>query len=146
MRLADSHRGVVAGRPARRGLAGPRDSGTGGQPLSRRERGRAFFDTRVPGPGSSYRVAVRSFDVMTDGEWPTRTTEQLPATEGFQKKLAHLQTITPARRLLARPRDGQLFDVYADPAVCRCLYVGTAQYQRVLDKRLENEQLQAGQE
>ena len=91
---------------------------------------------------------------MTDGEWQTRTTEQLLATEGFQKKvadtpekLAHLETLTPARKLVARQRNGETYYVYADPAVCKCLYVGTAaQYQGVLDKRLENEQLQALQD
>ena len=115
---------------------------------------RVFFDTRVPGNGASHRVAVESFDFMTDGEWQTRTTEQLLATEGFQKKvadtpekLAHLETLTPARKLVARQRNGETYYVYADPAVCKCLYVGTAaQYQGVLDKRLENEQLQALQD
>ena len=112
---------------------------------------RAFFDTRVPRHGASYWVAVESFDFMTDGEWQTRTTEQLLATEGFEKKiadtpekLAHLETVTPARKLVARQRNGQVYYVYADPAVCKCLYVGTAaQYERVLAKRLENEQLEA---
>jgi len=115
---------------------------------------RAFFDTRLPGHGPSYRVAVESFDFMTDGEWQTRTTEQLLATEGFEKKiadtpekLAHLETLTPARKLVARQRGGEVYYVYADPAVCKCLFVGTgAQYQRVLDTRLENEQLQALQD
>ena len=42
---------------------------------------------------------------------------------------------------------GQLYYVYADPAICKCVYVGTpAQYQRVLEKRLANEQLVAQQE
>ena len=61
--------------------------------------------------------------------------------------LAHLGTVTPARRLVAHRRDGQLYYVYADPAMCKCLYVGTpAQYQRVLEKRLAIEQLVAQQE
>jgi len=43
--------------------------------------------------------------------------------------------------------DGQLYYVYADPAICKCVYVGTpAQYQRVLEKRLASEQLVAQQE
>ena len=116
--------------------------------------GRVFFDARVPGIGPSYRVAVASFDFMADGQWKTLTTEQLLAGVGFQKKiadtpekLAHLGTLTPARRLVAHRRDGQLYYVYADPAMCKCLYVGTpAQYQRVLEKRLANEQLVAQQE
>jgi len=103
-------------------------------------RGRLFFDARVPGVGPSYRVAVASFDFMTDGQWETLTTEQLLAAVGFQKKvadtpekLAHLGTLTPARRFLAHRRDGQLYYVYADPAVCKCLCVGTpTQYESVL--------------
>ena len=74
-------------------------------------------------------------------------TEQLLTGAGFQKKvadtpekLAHLGTLTPARRLVAHQRDDQLYYVYADPAMCECLYVRTpAQYQRVLEKRLANE-------
>jgi hypothetical protein len=102
----------------------------------------------------SYGVAVASFDFMADGQWETLTTEQLLAAVGFEKKdadtpqkLAHLGTLTPARRLVTRRRDGQLYYVYADPAMCKCLYVGTpAQYQRVLERRLANEQLVAQQE
>jgi hypothetical protein len=117
--------------------------------------GRVFFDARVPGLGPSYRVAVASFDFMADGQWKTLTTEQLLTGAGFEKKiadtpekLAHLGTLTPARRLVAHRRDGgQLYYVYADPAMCKCLYVGTsAQYQSVLEKRLANEQLVAQQE
>ena len=53
----------------------------------------------------------------------------------------------PARRLVARRANGRLYYVYADPAVCKCLYVGNAtQYQRVLDRRLQNEELQALQD
>jgi hypothetical protein len=116
--------------------------------------GRAFFDMRIPGSARSYRVTVESFDFMADGEWETQTTQQWLAAAGFDKKvadtpekLAHLETLTPARKLVAHSRNGQLYYVYADPAVCKCLYVGTAaQYQLLLDKRLENEQLRAGQE
>jgi hypothetical protein len=116
--------------------------------------GRVFFEARVPGTGPSYRVAVASFDFMADGQWKTLTTQQLLAGAGFQRqiadtpeKLAHLGTLTPARRLVAHRRDGQLYYVYADPAMCKCLYVGTpAQYQRVLEKRLASEQLVAQQE
>lgn len=102
--------------------------------------GRAFFDVRVPGRASSYRVAVASFDFTADGEWNTMTTEQLLTAAGFQKKvadtpakLAHLGTLTPARKLVAHRRDGRLYYLYADPVVCNCLYVGTAaQYQVAL--------------
>jgi hypothetical protein len=126
------------------------------QPVGDTIRGgsRAFFDARIPGNGASYRVAVASFDFMADGEWKTLTTEQLLTTAGFQKKvadtpekLAHLETLTPSRKLVAHRRDGQLYYVYADPEMCKCLYVGTAtQYQLALEKRLADEQLVAMQE
>jgi len=116
--------------------------------------GRAFFDARIPGHGPSYRVAVASFDFMADGEWTTLTTEQLLTAAGFDKKvadtperLAHLERLTPARKLVAHRRDGKLYYVYADPEMCKCLYVGTAtQYQVALEKRLANEELVAMQE
>jgi hypothetical protein len=116
--------------------------------------GRAFFDVRVPGSASSYRVAVASFDFTSDGEWNTQTTEQLLADAGFQKKiadtpakLAHLGTLTPARKLVTHRKDGHLYYVYADPVVCHCLYVGTAaQYQVALEKRRESEELVAMQQ
>ena len=116
--------------------------------------GRAFFDMRVPGNGPFYRVAVGSFDFMADGEWNTLTTEQLLAAAGFQQKaadtpakLAHLETLTPARKLVAHQRDGHLYYVYADPELCKCLYVGTAaQYQLALEKRRESEELVAMQQ
>ena len=113
--------------------------------------GRSFFDVRVPRNGSSYRVAVASFDLTTDGDWNTVTTEQLLTAAGFEKKvadtpakLAHLGTLTPARKLVSHQRDGRLYYVYADPAVWNCLYVGTAaQYQVALEKRRESEELVA---
>jgi hypothetical protein len=66
----------------------------------------------------------------------TRDTEQLLAAAGFQMKaadtpetLARLQAL-PARKVVLRPRDGVPHYVYADPAVCACLYEGTEpQYQ-----------------
>jgi hypothetical protein len=116
--------------------------------------GRAFFELLVPGDGPSYRVAVASFAFAAQGEWRTLTTEQLLASAGFQKKvadspekLAHLETLTPARKLLTHRQDGHLYYVYADPETCKCLYVGTAaQYQLALEKRLESDQLEAMQE
>jgi len=116
--------------------------------------GRAFFDVRVPGSAPAYRVQVASFDLTADGEWGTQTTEQLLAAAGFQKKiadtpekLAHLGTLTPARKLVTHRQDGRLYYVYADPVVCRCLYVGTpAEYQVALEKRRETDQLVAMKE
>jgi hypothetical protein len=116
--------------------------------------GRAFFDVRVPGRAPAYRVQVASFDLTADGEWGTQTTEQLLAAAGFEKKvadtpakLAHLGTLTPARKLVTHRQDGRLYYVYADPVVCGCLYVGTAaEYQVALEKRRETEQLVAMKE
>jgi hypothetical protein len=116
--------------------------------------GRAFFDVRVPGSAPAYRVEVASFDLTAEGEWGTQTTEQLLAAAGFEKKvadtpakLAHLGTLTPARKLVTHRKDGHLYYVYADPVVCHCLYVGTAaQYQVALEKRRESEELVAMQQ
>ncbi len=115
--------------------------------------GRVFFDVRVPGTASSYRVAVESFDFMPD-RWTTETTEQQLAAAGFDQKLAdspeklaNLQLLTPARKLIPQERNGQLYYVYADPAVCRCMYVGSAaQYERARRQQLANDQLVAVQD
>jgi len=115
--------------------------------------GRAFFDLRVPGTTSSYRVAVESFDFLPD-PWTTETTEQLLAAAGFEQKLAdspeklaNLQRLTPARKLVPEERNGQLYYVYADPALCKCMFVGTAaQYERARQQELANDQLIAVQE
>src|SRR5436309_886371 len=82
------------------------------------------------------------------------TMEQLLTAAGFDKKvadtperLAHLERLTPARKLVAHRRDGKLYYVYADPEMCKCLYVGTAtQYRIALEKRMANEELVAMQE
>jgi len=51
------------------------------------------------------------------------------------------------RRSVEDAHVGQLYYVCAEPAICKCVYVGTpAQYQRVLEKRLASEQLVAQQE
>ncbi|HEY7041193.1 MAG TPA: hypothetical protein VID28_20150 [Methylomirabilota bacterium] len=116
--------------------------------------GRAFFDVRVPGRAASYEVAVTSFDFSADGEWQTLATQQLLAAAGFRKKvadtpekLAHLETITPARRLVTHRWDGRLYYVYADPETCKCLYVGSPdQYQAALERHTANQQLVAMQQ
>jgi hypothetical protein len=115
--------------------------------------GRTSFDVRVPGTTSNYRVAVESFDFMSD-PWTTETTEQLLADAGFEQKiadspekLANLQQLTPARKLVPQERDGQLYYVYADPALCKCMYVGTAaQFERARQQQLESDQLVAFQD
>jgi hypothetical protein len=116
--------------------------------------GRAFFELRVPGEGPSYRVAVASFAFSAEGDWTTLATEQILAGAGFLKKvadspakLAHLKTLTPARKLVTHHRDNQLYYVFADPETCKCMYVGTAaQYQLAIANRLERDQLEAMQE
>jgi len=68
----------------------------------------------------------------------TRAAEHTLIAAGFQarpadtpKKVAQLDALTP-RRLMRRPLDGQVHYIYADPIICRCLYVGgEAEYQRV---------------
>jgi len=115
--------------------------------------GRAFFDVRVPGTTPFYRVAVESFGFMED-RWTTEATEQLLAASGFDQKLAdtpqklaNLQLLTPARRLVVQERNGQLYYVYADPDLCKCMYVGTAaQYEQARQQRLANDQLVAVQD
>ena len=84
-------------------------------------------------------------------------TEQVLSAAGFHmklgdtpEKLASLRAL-PTRRLVPNERDGRLYYVYADPEVCRCLYVGTEpqyqEYQRLaLQKRLADEELMAAQD
>ena len=83
-------------------------------------------------------------------------TERVLSAAGFHMKLAdtpaklaNLQAL-PTRRLVANERAGRLYYVYADPEVCRCLYVGTEpqyqEYQRLaLQKQLADENLMAAQ-
>ena len=109
--------------------------------------GRAFFDLQVPSTSSSYRVEVESFGFMDD-PWTTRRTEQLLADSGFHmkladtpEKLANLSTLTPRRTLIPQERDNRLYYVYADPDLCKCLYVGTAmQYAQALQKSYASDQ------
>jgi hypothetical protein len=86
----------------------------------------------------------------------TLETEQMLSAAGFHmkladtpEKLAHLQTLTP-RRLVPHRQADQVYYVYADPEVCRCLYAGTeAQYQAyqqlALQKQRADEALMAAQ-
>ena len=62
-----------------------------------------------------------------------QATEPLLAAAGFDiavadtpEKLAHLQQL-PAMRLVPHRQDGKLYYGFADPEVCKCLYVGTAE-------------------
>jgi hypothetical protein len=63
----------------------------------------------------------------------TRRTEQLLTAAGFQvepvataEELAHLRTLKP-RKVVQDRSDGQMRYMYADPGVCKCLYVGDEQ-------------------
>ena len=116
--------------------------------------GRVSFDLQVAGTSPSYRVAVESFGFIDD-PWTTKGTEQLLAAAGFEmkladtpEKLANLSTLTPRRRLIPQERDNRLYYVYADPDLCKCLYVGTStQYERALQKGFANDQsIAVGQE
>jgi hypothetical protein len=115
--------------------------------------GRAFFDVQVPGTTPYYEVAVQSFGFIQD-RWATVQTEELLAAAGFDQKLAdtpeklaHLQTLTPARKLFPQERDGHLYYVYADPDLCKCLYVGTAaQYEQARKNKLASDVMVAVQD
>jgi len=86
----------------------------------------------------------------------TIETEQMLSAAGFHmkladtpEKLAHLRTLTP-RQLVPHRQADQLYYVYADPEVCRCLYAGTqTQYQTyqqlALQKQRADEALMAAQ-
>ena len=108
---------------------------------------RVFFDLQVAGTSPSYRVAVESFGLM-ENPWRTKRTEQLLATAGFQmkvadtpEKLANLNRVTPRRTLIAQERDNRLYYLYADPDLCKCLFVGTStEYERALQQSVANDQ------
>jgi hypothetical protein len=86
----------------------------------------------------------------------TQETEQLPAAAGFRMKLAdtpgklaNLQAL-PQQRLTARMMNGKVIYLYADAAVCNCLYMGNEKaYQRyqqfAVEKQIAAEQADAAQ-
>lgn len=77
--------------------------------------------------------------------------EPLLAAAGFDmavadtpEKLEHLQQL-PAMRLVPHRRNGKLYYGFADPEVCKCLYVGNAEdYARY--QKLKGQQELAGTE
>jgi len=109
--------------------------------------GRAFFDLQVPNASPFYQVEVESFGFM-DNPWTTQRTEQLLAAAGFEmkladtpEKLANLSTLAPRRTLIPQVRDNRLYYVYADPDLCKCLYVGTStQYEQALQRSFASDQ------
>jgi len=72
----------------------------------------------------------------------TRSAERALIAAGFQarpadspEKLTHLQSL-PSRKVLVQEQDGQRQYVYADPASCRCIYVGgDEQYRRLREQQ-----------
>jgi uncharacterized protein YdbL (DUF1318 family) len=82
------------------------------------------------------------------------TQEQLLSAAGFQMKLAdspqrlaHLQELTP-QKLVPHTKDGKLYYVYADPEVCKCLFVGNEpayqKYQQLaIQQKVAQERLNA---
>lgn len=87
----------------------------------------------------------------------THWTEQLLTAAGFQaepaataEELAHLRTLE-ARVFVKEMRNGEARYVYADPDVCRCLYVGSERqyqhyqtYQKLqIEKEIAEEQASA---
>jgi hypothetical protein len=83
-----------------------------------------------------------------------REVEPLLSAAGFRmkladtpEKLAHLQTL-PALKLIPHQKDGVVYYGFADPYVCKCLYVGDqAAYQQfqklAVQKQIADEQRQA---
>jgi hypothetical protein len=50
------------------------------------------------------------------------------------EKLAHLESLTP-RKVLVRSENGERHYVYADPAICKCLYVGGEEQYQLLRRQ-----------
>ena len=82
--------------------------------------------------------------------------EDMLAAAGFQyrpadtpERIAALQKL-PAHRFVRQVRSGKAFWLYADPAVCKCIYAGSdeafsAYKQAVFQQRLADENLMAAQ-
>jgi hypothetical protein len=88
--------------------------------------------------------------------WQAEDTDDLLVAAGFTIKsadqpeqLSKLEAMEPLK-IVRRVKDGQMLYTYADPYVCKCLFVGTAQqyqeYRRLaLQKQIADEQLQAAE-
>jgi hypothetical protein len=89
-------------------------------------------------------------------EREVRDVEDMLAASGFvmrpadsADKAANLQSLPP-HRLVLQQRDGQPYYVYADPDICKCVWVGDqkayAQFQQMrIQKQIADEQLAAAQ-
>jgi hypothetical protein len=85
-----------------------------------------------------------------------QTIEEMLAAAGFTmkpadtpEKMANLRSLPP-HELIVQHRDGQTYYVYADPDVCRCVWLGDQQqyasFQQLrLQKQIADEQLLAAQ-
>jgi hypothetical protein len=84
----------------------------------------------------------------------TRSTEQLLSAAGFDikpadtpDKVATLQAMKQNKLVRRQTKDGRLQFLYADAAVCRCLYVGDEQaYQRYQNLAVQQQIAIADQE
>jgi predicted nucleic acid-binding protein len=84
----------------------------------------------------------------------TRSTEQLLSAAGFDikpadtpDKLATLRAMKQNKLVRRQTKDGKLQFLYADAAVCRCVYVGDEQaYQRYQDLAVQQQIAIADQE
>jgi hypothetical protein len=89
-------------------------------------------------------------------EREVRDVEDMLAASGFvmrpadsADRAANLQSLPP-HRLVLQQRDGQPYYVYADPDICKCVWVGDqkahAQFQQMrIQKQIADEQLAAAQ-
>ena len=59
------------------------------------------------------------------------------------EKLEHLRKLPPDK-LVTRSRNGKKYYVYADPTICQCAYVGTAEAYREYQNRVARP-IQSGQ-
>jgi hypothetical protein len=78
----------------------------------------------------------------------TKSTEQLLSAAGFTirpadtpDKLASLQAMKQRKVVRRETKDGQLQFLYADAAVCRCLYVGDEQAYQQYQKLAVQQQI-----
>ena len=89
-------------------------------------------------------LAAHGCAILRDAE--IRTTEDMLAAAGFTMKpadtaeqMAYLQSLPPQQLVLQR-RNSEPYYVYADPDVCRCVWVGNQQqFSRFQELRLQKQ-------
>jgi hypothetical protein len=89
-------------------------------------------------------------------ETEIRNTEDLLAAAGFimkpadtPERMANLQSLPP-HRIVTQRRNGDVYYVYADPDVCRCVWVGNQQayssFQKLrIEKQIAEQRLLAAE-